>query len=51
MTSRTTTLPTLGLLAMTAVWVSTFFMIEDVVARMPDAPARTTAKMAVFGIR
>src|SRR5690242_2466302 len=34
MTSRTTTLPTLGLLAMTAVWGSTFFMIKDVVARM-----------------
>ncbi|MEY2168091.1 MULTISPECIES: DMT family transporter [unclassified Rhodanobacter] len=37
MTSRTTTLPTLGLLAMTAVWGSTFFMIKDVVARMPVA--------------
>jgi len=37
MTPRATTLPTLGLLAMTAVWGSTFFMIKDVVARMPVA--------------
>ena len=37
MTARTTTLPTLGLLAMTAVWGSTFFMIKDVVERMPVA--------------
>ncbi|KZV42142.1 purine permease 2-like [Dorcoceras hygrometricum] len=31
------TLPTLGLLAMTAVWGSTFVLIKDVVARMPVA--------------
>ena len=37
MSARTSTLPTLGLLAMTAVWGSTFFMIKDVVARMPVA--------------
>ena len=37
MAARTTILPTLGLLAMTAVWGSTFFMIKDVVARMPVA--------------
>ena len=37
MTARTTTLPTLGLLAMTAVWGSTFVLIKDVVARMPVA--------------
>lgn len=33
----TSSLATLGLLAMTAVWGSTFFMIKDVVARMPVA--------------
>jgi drug/metabolite transporter (DMT)-like permease len=33
----TTTLATVGLLAMTAVWGSTFFLIKDVVARMPVA--------------
>jgi drug/metabolite transporter (DMT)-like permease len=37
MTSRSTTFPTLGLLAMTAVWGSTFVLIKDVVARMPVA--------------
>lgn len=37
MTTRSTTLPTLGLLAMTAVWGSTFFMIKDVVTRMAVA--------------
>ena len=37
MTSRSTTLPTVGLLAMTAVWGSTFFMIKDVVTRMAVA--------------
>jgi drug/metabolite transporter (DMT)-like permease len=37
MSARATTLPTFGLLAMTAVWGSTFFMIKDVVARMPVA--------------
>ena len=37
-TARATThLATLGLLAMTAVWGSTFFLIKDVVARMPVA--------------
>jgi len=37
-TARATThLATLGLLAMTAVWGSTFFLITDVVARMPVA--------------
>ncbi len=35
--STTTTLATFGLLAMSAVWGSTFFMIKDVVARMPVA--------------
>ena len=34
---RVTTLATLGLLAMTAVWGSTFVLIKDVVARMPVA--------------
>ncbi len=34
---RTTTLATLGLLAMTAVWGSTFVLIKDVVGRMPVA--------------
>jgi drug/metabolite transporter (DMT)-like permease len=34
---RITTLATLGLLAMTAVWGSTFVLIKDVVARMPVA--------------
>lgn len=34
---RTTALATLGLLAMTAVWGSTFVLIKDVVARMPVA--------------
>jgi drug/metabolite transporter (DMT)-like permease len=33
----TTTLATVGLLAMTAVWGSTFFLIKNVVARMPVA--------------
>ncbi|KZC16842.1 permease [Rhodanobacter sp. FW510-R12] len=33
----TTTLATLGLLALTAVWGSTFVLIKDVVARMPVA--------------
>ena len=33
----TTTLATLGLLAMTAVWGSTFVLIKDVVGRMPVA--------------
>ena len=38
MNSRTvTTLATLGLLAMTAVWGSTFVLIKDVVGRMPVA--------------
>ncbi|MBD8872388.1 DMT family transporter [Rhodanobacter sp. DHB23] len=37
MNPRTTLLPTLGLLAMTAVWGSTFVLIKDVVARMPVA--------------
>lgn len=36
-TDRAATLATAGLLAMTAVWGSTFFMIKDVVARMPVA--------------
>lgn len=36
-TRTTTTLATLGLLAMTAVWGSTFVLIKDVVARMPVA--------------
>lgn len=35
--ARTRTLATLGLLAMTAVWGSTFVLIKDVVARMPVA--------------
>ena len=35
--SRLTTLATLGLLGMTAAWGSTFFMIKDVVERMPVA--------------
>ncbi len=35
--SRTTTLATLGLLAMTAVWGSTFVLIKDVLAQMPVA--------------
>jgi drug/metabolite transporter (DMT)-like permease len=35
--SRPTTLATLGLLAMTASWGSTFVLIKDVVARMPVA--------------
>lgn len=35
--SRTTTLATLGLLAMTAVWGSTFVLIKDVLAHMPVA--------------
>ena len=35
--TRAETLATAGLLAMTAVWGSTFFMIKDVVARMPVA--------------
>jgi drug/metabolite transporter (DMT)-like permease len=34
---QTTTLATLGLLAMTAVWGSTFVLIKDVVGRMPVA--------------
>ena len=34
---RTTALATLGLLAMTAVWGSTFVLIKDVVGRMPVA--------------
>ncbi|WP_426700749.1 DMT family transporter [Rhodanobacter sp. Col0626] len=34
---RTTTLATFGLLAMTAVWGSTFVLIKDVVGRMPVA--------------
>ncbi|TAL71838.1 MAG: DMT family transporter [Rhodanobacter sp.] len=34
---RAATLATAGLLVMTAVWGSTFFMIKDVVARMPVA--------------
>lgn len=34
---RITTLATLGLLAMTAVWGSTFVLIKDVVGRMPVA--------------
>jgi drug/metabolite transporter (DMT)-like permease len=36
-TRQTTTLATLGLLAMTAVWGSTFVLIKDVVGRMPVA--------------
>lgn len=35
--ARTSMLATSGLLAMTAVWGSTFFMIKDIVARMPVA--------------
>jgi drug/metabolite transporter (DMT)-like permease len=35
--SRTGTLATIGLLAMTAVWGSTFVLIKDVVGRMPVA--------------
>ncbi|GAB2565404.1 DMT family transporter [Dyella jejuensis] len=35
--SRTSTLATFGLLAMTAVWGSTFVLIKDVVGRMPVA--------------
>ncbi|HTV87217.1 MAG TPA: DMT family transporter [Dyella sp.] len=35
--SRTGTLATIGLLAMTAVWGSTFVLIKDLVARMPVA--------------
>ncbi len=34
-TRATAALPTLGLLTVTAVWGSTFFLIKDVVARMP----------------
>lgn len=37
MSTRITTLATLGLLAMTAVWGSTFVLIKDVVGRMPVA--------------
>ena len=38
MTPRTlTTLATLGLIAMTAVWGSTFVLIKDVLGRMPVA--------------
>ena len=37
MRTPTTTLATLGLLAMTAVWGSTFVLIKDVVGRMPVA--------------
>lgn len=33
----TTSVPTLGLLAVTAAWGSTFFMLKDVVARVPVA--------------
>jgi drug/metabolite transporter (DMT)-like permease len=36
-TARTRTLATFGLLAMTAVWGSTFVLIKDVLARMPVA--------------
>ena len=36
-TTRTRTLATFGLLAMTAVWGSTFVLIKDVLARMPVA--------------
>ncbi|WP_114240546.1 DMT family transporter [Dyella sp. C9] len=35
--SRTATLATLGLVAVTAVWGSTFFLIKDLLARMPVA--------------
>ncbi|MEO5830895.1 MAG: EamA family transporter, partial [Rhodanobacter sp.] len=36
-TRSLTTLATLGLIAMTAVWGSTFVLIKDVVGRMPVA--------------
>ena len=35
--SRTATWATLGLVAVTAIWGSTFFLIKDLVARMPVA--------------
>lgn len=53
---RITTLATLGLLAMTAVWGSTFVLIKDVVARMPVADflavrfvVAALAMLALFG--
>jgi drug/metabolite transporter (DMT)-like permease len=55
-TSRTTTYATLGLLALTAVWGSTFVLIKDVVARMPAADflavrfaIAALAMLALFG--
>ncbi len=36
-TGRTLSLPTLGLLAVTAAWGSTFFLLKDVVTRLPVA--------------
>lgn len=54
--SRTATYATLGLLAMTAVWGSTFVLIKDVVARMPVADflavrfaIAALAMLALFG--
>lgn len=53
---RTAALATLGLLAMTAVWGSTFVLIKDVVARMPVADflavrfsIAALAMLALFG--
>jgi drug/metabolite transporter (DMT)-like permease len=53
---RITTLATIGLLAMTAVWGSTFVLIKDVVARMPVADfvavrfsIAALAMLALFG--
>ena len=55
-TPRVTTYATLGLLAMTAVWGSTFVLIKDVVARMPVADflavrfaIAAVAMLALFG--
>ncbi|MEO7072902.1 MAG: DMT family transporter [Rhodanobacter sp.] len=54
--ARTRTYATIGLLAMTAVWGSTFFLIKDVVARMPVADflavrfaIAAVAMLALFG--
>jgi len=54
--SRTATYATLGLLAMTAVWGSTFVLIKDVVGRMPVADflavrfaIAALAMLALFG--
>jgi len=55
---RLTTLATLGLLALTAVWGSTFVLIKDVVGRMPVADflavrfvIAALAMLALFGRR